>query len=136
VTVLLVAAALAQTLDLAQITSDPDLPRRAVRALDYASQQLDRARKASAAGEVEPMKTALERVAVGAETALEALKSGKRNTSAWKKAGQRCRDLTRRLDTFERDLPIEERPAGEAIRKRVQAVQEELLAMTLGRKPK
>jgi hypothetical protein len=125
--------ALALALDLDQVKTEPDPGKRAAKALDYSYERLAEARRLASEQQMAPALAEAANIAVGAELALESLQSGKRNTGNFKKAEQRCRDLVRRLETFAQDLDFEERPKVKSIADRVQAVQEELLGMILGR---
>jgi hypothetical protein len=130
-TALLVALALA--IDLDQVKAEPDPGKRAAKALDYAYERLAEARRLAADQQTEPALAEATNVAVGAELALETLKTAKRNTGNLKRAEQRCRDLLRRLETFAQDLGFDDRPKVKPIAGRVQAIQEEFLDMILGR---
>lgn len=131
-TLLLLATVVTQ-LDLSQIKTESDPGKRASKAIQYSDQKLSEARQFAADSEFTKMKESLESMAEGVELALEALKI-KKNTGNYKKAEVRCREFLRRLETFEIDLPVEERPPAKAVRDRVYNVHEELLSLALGKK--
>jgi len=128
----MIAWLLLGAIDMAAVKAEPDSIKRGFLALDYAFERLAEARKRT--DEEAAFRAAVDEVAAGAEFAVEAFKSGRRKTGDFKKAEVRARDLLRRLDTLRQDAPLDDRPAVEAVEKRVRAVQEELLSMVLGRR--
>jgi hypothetical protein len=130
VSILLLAAA---SLDLDQVRAIADPPKRAVRAIDLAGAKMTEARDHAQAYEFDRARKALDEVAEAAELALEATQA-KRNVSAMKKVEQKCRDLLRRMETFKVDLPFDEREWMDPIERRVQVVQEQVLAGIMSRK--
>jgi alkylation response protein AidB-like acyl-CoA dehydrogenase len=118
-------------LDRIRLESDP--PKRAVKAIEYASQCLSRARELVSAGDFDGAQAQLALMAEAAELARDATQE-KRHISSMKKVEQRARDLLRRLETLRLDLPFDERDAVEPIEQRVQRVQEEVLASIMGRR--
>ncbi len=124
---------LALTADLDAIKAEPDLGKRAAKAMDYATAQLTEARRAGLAGEGDRMKEALTGLVQGAELALATVKSIRKPAMAAKRVELRSRELLRRLDTLLQDLPVEERESALPFQVRLQAVHEELLELSLGR---
>ena len=119
--------------DLDGIRAMTDAPKRAVKAIDYASQTFTQARDLISAGDFDAAKTALATTAEAAELARDSTQV-KRNVGAMKKVEQRSRDLLRRLETLILDLPVDDREAVEPIRQRIRKVQEDVLASIMGRR--
>lgn len=123
----------AVTPNLDRIRLEPDAPKRAVKAIDYAGLCLTEARERVSAGDFEASHEALARMAEAAELARESTHV-KRNVGAMKKVEQRSRDLMRRLETLKLDFPIDERDAVDPIQQRIRKVQEDVLASIMGRR--
>lgn len=121
------------SIDLERIRAEPDPAKRAVKAIEYASQSLAQARDLVSKGEFDAAQEALGAMADAAELAREATQA-KRHISSMKKVEQRSRDLLRRLDTLKLDFPFEDRESVEAIQHRIQKVQEDVLASIMGRR--
>lgn len=132
--ILLTIVALASgPIELERIRAEPDPPKRAVKAIEYASQCLARARDLVSKGEFDAAQEALAGMAEAAELARESTQA-KRHINSMKKVEQRSRDLLRRLDTLKLDFPFEDREGVEAIQDRIQKVQEDVLASIMGRR--
>lgn len=116
-----------------RVLAEADPAKRAVKAIDHASQTLAQARDLVSKGEFDEALEALGEVAQAAELARDATQA-KRHIPSMKKVEQRSRDLLRRLDTLKLDFPFEDRDSVEQIQKRIQKVQEDVLASILGRR--
>jgi exonuclease VII small subunit len=134
----LVAGVVSADLNAVKSVSSPE--RRSERALDNGDTALDSAKSAYQAGNLSGMKAALQEVQASVELAIQSLKAtGKhpsRNTKYYKRGELKTRQLYRRLESFSRQVSIEDRPAVDAVAHRVQEVHEEFLNGVMSRKDK
>jgi hypothetical protein len=121
-------------IDLAAVKAEPDLVKRANRALDYAFEQLAEARKLTSDGSAEALKKTAEEVTAGIDLMVETFSQARRRTGDMKKAEIRLHDLIRRLETLRQDAPFDERPVIEAVEKRARASNEKLLELVMGKR--
>jgi hypothetical protein len=124
--------------DLASVKSEPNLEKRSDLALEYASQSLDRAREAYAAGDVPSGQTALEEVRESVEVAYQSLqdtgKDARRSPKFFKRAELKTRELLRRLEGVKQTLSFDDRPVIEKVRARVNEVHDDLLTGLMSKK--
>lgn len=117
--------------DLAGVKAEPNLEKRSRAALENAERALKDGRKAYQDGNLEQTKTLLEEVresVVLAEASLE--ETGKnpiKSPKYFKNAEIRTSDLVRRLDSFEQDMNVADRPMVQPVKEKVQEVHERLL---------
>jgi hypothetical protein len=133
-------AALTLRADLQQAKAEPNLEKRAMLALDNASQALTSAREPYSKGDnaqVEVLtKQLLDSVQL-AETSLHETGKNPRKSPKWfKRAESATRDLLRRLDSFSNEMSITDRPMLETAKAKVQQVHEDLLLGVLEGKQK
>lgn len=126
--------------DLQQAKAEPNLEKRSKLALDNAEQALKDAREAYAKGEdarVEALaKEILESVEL-AETSLRETGKNPRKSPKWFKHGEIVtRDLAQRLDAFQQEMNVADRPMLDAVKAKVQQVHENLLLGVMGGKQK
>lgn len=126
--------------DLQAAKAEPNLEKRSKLALDNALQALQDARAAYAQGEDARLdalaKEILESVEL-AETSLRETGKNARKSPKWfKRAEIETRDLMRRLDAFQREMNVADRPRLDAVKAKVQQVHENLLFGIMGGKEK
>jgi hypothetical protein len=126
------AAAKDQPLDMAAVRAEPNLEKRSEKALDYASQLIDRAGKSYRAGELSAAHAQANEAAEAAELCYQSLagtgKNPSRSPKHFKRAELKTRQLARRLETLAAGMGYDEREPVEKARRRVQKVNEDLLA--------
>ena len=117
--------------DLKAALAEPNLGKRSKLALDNAAAALKAARAAYAAGDSEKVAAAAAEIQQSVDLAYDSLmKTGKnpRNSPRWFKPAEiSTRDLSRKLETFQRDMDYADRPLLDKVRARVQQVHDELL---------
>ncbi len=127
---LFLTAALAWA-DLSQVRSEPNLEKRAERALQYADQAITQARKLYEAGEVEQYRAALGEVRESVDLTVESLratgKSASRSPKHFKRAELATRMLVRRLESLAREVGFDDREPAEKTRDHTRAAQEQFL---------
>ena len=117
--------------DLKPALAESNLGKRSKLALDNAAVALKAARAAYAAGDSEKVAAAAAEIQQSVDLAYDSLmKTGKnpRNSPRWFKPAEiSTRDLSRKLETFQRDMDYADRPLLDKVRARVQQVHDELL---------
>jgi hypothetical protein len=117
--------------DLTAIKLEPNLERRSERAIDNATAAMDAARDASAAGDAEKLKAALEELRDSVDLAYQSLvdsgKSARRSPKFFKKAELKTRELMRRLEGLAQAVDSEDRVLVESVRERVSKVHDDLI---------
>ena len=123
-----------------QAKSEPNLEKRSKLALDNAEQALTDARAAYAKGEGARVQALVQEILESVELAATSLHdTGKnpRKSPRWFKHGEIVtRDLMRRLDAFQREMNVADRPRLDAVKAKVQQVHENLLLGVMGGKEK
>jgi len=111
--------------------SEQDLGKRSKMALENAALALDAARKAYQNGDLDIVATDAKEIEDSVNLAFMALQqTGKdpRKSPKWFKSAEiATRDLSRRLDTFQRDMSFADRPILDQVIARVQQVHDTLL---------
>jgi hypothetical protein len=124
--------------DLDAIKAEPNLEKRSDRALDYADQEIDVARKAYAAGNLNGTREALKGVRASVELSYDSLqetgKNPRRNPKHFKRAEVRIREMLRRLHGLEDEFSVEDRPPIQEIEQRLQEIHDELLTGIMTKK--
>jgi hypothetical protein len=117
--------------DLKPALAESNLGRRSKLALDNAAAALKAAREAYATGDNQKVAAAADEILQSVDLAYESLmKTGKnpRNSPRWFKAAEiSTRDLSKKLETFQRDMDFADRPLLDKVKARVQQVHDELL---------
>lgn len=130
---LIVLTGMLASVELDRIKQESNPGKRADQAIEYSQQKLATVRELFDTHNQQGLNEALEEVAAGAELALAALDE-KRNIGKTKKAEQRCREMSRKLETLKLDLPVEQRDFIEKILERIHHVQDELVKVALRKK--
>lgn len=123
------------------VRKEPNLTRRAQRALEHSEREMARAQKiVREFGSKTELEGALAQVAEGAELALQSLRETgrppRRLSRDYKRGELKTRDLLRRLEDLEKALSLDDRPLVEAIRAKVSPVHEDFLAGVMGQSTK
>jgi hypothetical protein len=117
--------------DLKPALAEPNLGKRSKLALDNAAVALKAAREAYGQGESEKVAAAVDEIQQSVDLAYDSLvKTGKnpRNSPRWFKPAEiSTRDLSKKLDSFQRDMDYADRPLLDKVKARVQQVHDELL---------
>ena len=117
--------------DLKPALAESNLGKRSKLALDNAAAALKAAREAYATGDNQKVAAAADEILQSVDLAYESLmKTGKnpRNSPRWFKAAEiSTRDLSKKLETFQRDMDFADRPLLDKVKARVQQVHDELL---------
>jgi hypothetical protein len=124
--------------DLDAIKAEPNLEKRSERALDNADRQIDAARKAYAAGDVNSTRQALHEVRASVELSYTSLqetgKNPRRSPKHFKRAEVRIREMLRRLRGLEDEFSVEDRPPVQEVEQRLQEIHDELLTGIMTKK--
>ena len=122
--------------DLDAVMAESKLERRFRKAIENANKMLDAARAAYLKGETETVNTALQEVEDSVKLAYQSLKdTGRKPRKAskhYKRAEIGARKLLRRLDTFRNEMSYLDREKIEAVMKKVEEVQDNLLNDVMG----
>jgi hypothetical protein len=117
--------------DLKPALAQSNLGKRSKLALDNAAAALKTAREAYAKGDNEKVAAAVDEIQQSVDLAYDSLmKTGKnpRNNPRWFKPAEiATRDLSKKLDSFQRDMDFADRGMLDKVKARVQQVQDELL---------
>ena len=117
--------------DLKPALAESNLGKRSKLALDNAAAALKAAREAYAQGDSEKVAAAAAEMEQSVDLAYDSLmKTGKnpRNSPRWFKSAEiATRDLSKKLDSFQRDMDYTDRPLLDQVKARVQQVHDELL---------
>ena len=117
--------------DLKPALAESNLGKRSKLALDNAAVALKAAREAYATGDNQKVAAAADEILQSVDLAYESLmKTGKnpRSSPRWFKPAEiSTRDLSRKLETFQRDMDYADRPLLDKVKARVQQVHDELL---------
>jgi hypothetical protein len=141
----LLAAALliagAARADLAGIQAEPNLEKRAEKALANAQSALKTAQTAyNDKGDLKATDAALDEVAASAQLAYDSLRATGKNPSKrpkhFKRAEIKTRDLLRRLDDFRAQMGADERATIERVRELLHKIHDSLLEGIMGGKRK
>ena len=126
--------------DLKPALAESNLGKRSKLALDNAAAALKAAREAYATGDNQKAAAAVDEIQQSVDLAYESLmKTGKnpRNSPRWFKAAEiSTRDLSKKLETFQRDMDFADRPLLDKVKARVQQVHDELLLVLMEGKRK
>ena len=138
VTMTSVLMSVAAWADVAAVQAEPNLEKRSEAALVHAQEELQAARKAYDAGELNGFEKALNEVAELAELSLKSLedtgKRARRSPRYWKRAEQRLLGLMRQLDSLEKAVSVDDRGTVERVRKRVTDTHDAILNAIMTKK--
>jgi hypothetical protein len=117
--------------DLAQVKAEPNLEKRSKLALDYAEQSLKEGRAAYGNGDNAKATALIAQVREAVELAENSLKeTGKnprRSPKYFKKAEIETRALLKRVEAFQDEMNVADRPTLDPLRAKVQQVHDDLL---------
>jgi hypothetical protein len=117
--------------DLKPALAESNLGKRSKLALDNAAVALKAAREAYGKGDNEKVAVVVEEIRQSVDLAYDSLmQTGKnpRNSPRWFKPAEiSTRDLSKKLDTFQRDMDYADRAMLDKLKARVQQVHDELL---------
>jgi hypothetical protein len=117
--------------DLARVKAEPNLEKRSKLALDYAEQALKDARGAYGNGDSAKATVLIAQVREAVELAENSLKeTGKnprRSPKYFKKAEIETRALLKRVEAFQDEMNVADRPTLDPLRAKVQQVHDDLL---------
>ena len=134
----LLAVAASLPADLQKVEAEPNLEKRSETALVHAEEELQIARKAYDAGELQGFKMAVDEVAQLAELSHKSLedtgKRARRSPRYWKRAEQRLLALMRHLDSLEKAVSVDDRATVESVRKRVSETHDNILNAIMTKK--
>src|SRR5689334_12824573 len=112
--------------DLQHVKAEPNLDKRAMLALDNAGQALSKAREAYSKGQTADVTSLAKEVDESVELAQTSLRdTGKnpRKSPKWfKRAENSTRDLLRRVEAFQQDMDVADRPMLDPLKNKIQQV--------------
>ena len=101
-------------IDLAGVKAEPNLEKRSEKALLLAGEILTAMRAELDRNDVEKIKDQLKDFEAAVDLSVDSLaaagKNARRNPKYFKRAELRLRELLRRLETFKRDMSLDDRP--------------------------
>jgi hypothetical protein len=129
IAVLLLAIPLRASLQ--DVKAEPNLEKRSKLALQNARQALAAARQEYAKGDIKQMSASIAEMRASvelAETSLQETGKNPRKSPKWfKRAEIQTRELLRRLDAFQQEMNVADRPLLNQARAKVQQVHDDLL---------
>lgn len=135
---LVLAGAMQASLE--EVKAEPNLEKRSKLALDNAEQALTDARAAYAKGNNAAVQAGAAEIRASVQLAIAALNdTGKnpRKSPKWFKHGEIVtRDLLRRLDSFQQEMNVTDRPMLDQVKGDVQQAHDQLLLEIMGGKEK
>jgi hypothetical protein len=124
--------------DIAAVKAEPNLEHRSDRALENAFNALDAAKKAYKDADNKGFHEALGELRESVDVSYKSLndtgKAARRNPKYFKRAQMKLHDLGKRLDTFEKDVSIDERAPVIEVKKRVDELEDEILLQIMTKK--
>lgn len=131
----LLAVGLVLGADLATVKAEPNLEKRAEKALVYAGEVVTAMRGELDRNDVEKIQAQLKDFEAAVELAVDSLKAtgknARRSPKHFKKAELRLRELLRRLETLRQDMSIDDRPVLDGVKAQVEKRIDELVEATL-----
>ncbi len=124
--------------DLASVKLEQNLEKRSDLAMANAGTALDEARDAYKNGDAIKMQSALEEIRASVELAQSSLqekgKNARRNPKHFKRVEMHTRSLLRRLQSFESDVSVEERPVVAKLRGDLEEIRDQLVLGIMSKK--
>jgi hypothetical protein len=121
--------------DLAAVKAEPNLEKRSEKALVYAGEVVTAMRAELDRNDVEKIKEQLMEFQAAVDLSVDSLtatgKNARRNPKYFKRAEVRLRDLQRRLETFKRDMPFDDRAVLDGVLEHVGKKIDQLVEATL-----
>lgn len=100
--------------DLAAVKAEPNLEKRSEKALVFAGELLTAMRTELDRNDVEKIKDQLKEFQAAVDVSVDSLeatgKNARKSPKYFKRAELRLRELQRRLETFKRDMSVDDRP--------------------------
>ncbi|HEU0123091.1 MAG TPA: hypothetical protein VFQ91_21355 [Bryobacteraceae bacterium] len=131
----ILAAALMAGADLSAVKAEPNLEKRSEKALVYAGELLTAMRAELDRNDVEKIAEQLKEFGQAIDLSVDSLKAtgknARRSPKHFKRAELRMRELQRRLETFRRDMSLEDRPILDGVTEHVAKRIDELVEATL-----
>jgi hypothetical protein len=120
------------------VKAEPNLEKRAAKALDNADEQIGVAKKAYDDGEQQAFLAAVNEVAESVELSYQSLsdtgKRARRDPKHFKRAELKTRTLIRRLDGLEKAVGLEDREQVSAALKKVHEIHDQLVTDIMTKK--
>jgi hypothetical protein len=133
---LLLPARAADSLD--AVRAEPNLERRSDEALEVASQEAERARKAYTANDAKAYKEALATVREASELSYKSLqetgKPARKRPKYYKRAEQKLRALLKKLDGLEQEVAVDDRAGVEQLKKAINDLHDNILTDIMTKK--
>lgn len=124
--------------DLATVVAEPNLEKRADKALDHAAKLISTLRDTYNAGDIKKLGDVLEEITTSVELCRKSLedshKNARRSPKYFKKAEIRTHEFERRLERFQTDMGALDRPLADKTISHVRKVHEGLLDDMMGKK--
>jgi hypothetical protein len=123
--------------DLTAIKSEPDLGKRSDLALANADRDIDSARDAYKAGDMNKVRELMAEIRESVNLAVKSLEESKqqaRRSKYYKRAELKTRALARRLTTLADEVSVDDRHAVEEVRAKVQELHDHLLEEIMSNK--
>ena len=122
-------------IDLAAVKAEPNLEKRSEKALVYAGEILTAMRGELDRNDLEKIKDQLSEFEDAVDLSVDSLKAtgknARKNPKYFKRAESRLRELLRRLETFRRDMSLDDRPVLDGVTANVTKKIDELVDATL-----
>jgi hypothetical protein len=130
-TLLLLGGAFAARADLTQVRNEPNLEKRSKLALDHAGETLKEARNVYANSDASKVTPLIAEVQESVELAEQSLKETGKNPRKspkyFKKAEIETRALLKRIESFQDEMNVNDRPLLDPLRTKVQQIHDDLL---------
>ena len=124
--------------DLAAVNAEPNLEKRADKALDHAAQLITTLRDTYNAGDIKKLSDVMDEITAAVELCRKSLedsgKNARRSPKYFKKAEMRTHDFERRLERFQIDMGPTDRPVAQKTVDHLRKVHERLLDDMMGKK--
>lgn len=124
--------------DLKTIASEPNLEKRSELALEHANNLIDTARSEYKSGKSQEFENALKEIVQAVELSSDSLratgKAARRHPKFFKRAEIKTRSILKRLETLETEVALDDRHLVAAVRKRVGAVNDDLVIQIMTKK--
>ena len=124
--------------DLKTVAAEPNLEKRSELALEHANMMVDAARSSYKSGQAQQFEDALKEIVQAVELSSDSLKAtgkaARRHPKFFKRAEIKTRSLLKRLETLETDVELDERPVVTAAKRRVGAINDDLVLQIMTKK--
>lgn len=124
--------------DVVSVRSEPNLERRSSLALDQVEAELTAARKAYDDGQQEDfqlhVRTAGEMTDLSYDSLKQTGKRARKSPKWFKRAEQKLLGILRRIESLSKDVSVDDRPAVEALQKRVTGAHDQILQDIMSKK--